>query len=74
MNMVEVNGTHVHAVFQVCCIGSIPLFLISISYIIHQINFSNVQKLIFYFSNVQCDDMQSKDLCIGRVGAWIYLA
>jgi len=26
----EVNGTHVHAVFQVCCIGSILLLLISI--------------------------------------------
>jgi len=58
--MMEVNRTHVHAVFQVCCVGSIPLFLISISYIIYQINFSNVQKLLFYFSNVQCDDMQSK--------------
>jgi len=46
----------------------------SISYIIHLINSSNVQKRPSYFSTVQCDDMQSKDLCIGRVGAWMDLA
>jgi len=69
MNMMKVKGTHVHAVFQVCCIGSILLLLISISYIIHLINFSKVQNLPSHLSNVQCDDMQSKDLCIGRVGA-----
>jgi len=37
--MMKVNGTHVHAVFQVCCIGSILLLLFSISYIIYLINF-----------------------------------
>jgi len=55
--MMKVNGTHVHTVFQVCCIGSILLLLISISYIIQLMDFSNVQKLPSYFSNVQCDDM-----------------
>jgi len=53
MNMMKVNGTNVHAAFQVCCIGSILLLLISISYIIHLINFSNVQKLPSYFRNEQ---------------------
>jgi len=24
MNMMNVNGTYIHAVFQICCIGSIP--------------------------------------------------
>jgi len=67
MNKMKVNGTHVNAVFHVCCIGSILLLLISISYI-HLINFSNVQKLSSYFRNVQCDDMW-KDLCVGRVDA-----
>jgi len=56
MNMMKVNGTHVHAVFQVCCIGLILLLLIPISYIIHLIKFSNVQKLSSYFRNIQCDD------------------
>jgi len=56
MNMMKVNGTHVHAVFQVCCIGLILLLLIPISYIIHLIKFSNVQKLPSYFRNIQCDD------------------
>jgi len=46
--MLKVNGTHVHAVFQICCMGSILLLLISISYIIHLINFSNVQKLLYF--------------------------
>jgi len=55
--MMKVNGTQVHAVFQVCCVGLILLLLISISYIIQVINFSNVQKLPSYFRNVQCDDM-----------------
>ena len=55
--MMEVNGTHVHTAFQVCCIGSILLLIISISYVIHLINFSNVQKLPSYFHNIQCDDM-----------------
>jgi len=63
MNKMKVNETHVHAVFQVCCIGSILLLLISISYIIHLINFSNVQKLPYYLHNVQCDDMW-KDHCV----------
>jgi len=67
--MMKVNGTHVHAIFQVRCIGSILLVLISISYIFQVINFSNLQKLPSYFHNVQCDDMQSNDLCIGREGA-----
>jgi len=34
----------------------------------------NVQKLPSYFSNVQCDDMWSKALCLGRMGAWMDLA
>jgi len=53
--MMKVNGTHVHAVFQVCCIGSIFLLLISTSYIVQLKNFSNP----YYFRNVglQCDDM-----------------
>jgi len=59
----KVNGTHVYAFFQVCCMGSMLLLLISISYIIHLINFSNVQKLPYYFWNIQCDDMW-KDLCV----------
>jgi len=63
MNMIKVNGTHVYAVFQVCCMGSILLLLISISYIFHLINFSNVQKLPSYFRNIQYDDMW-KDLCV----------
>jgi len=53
----KVNGTQVHVVFQVCCIGLILLLLISISYIIRPKNFSNVQKLPSYFRNVKCDDM-----------------
>jgi len=59
MNVMKVNKTHVHAVFQVCCIGLILLLLISTSYIIQLKNFSNVQKLPSYFRNVglQCDDM-----------------
>jgi len=65
----KVNGTHVHAVFQVCCTGSILLLLVSISYIIYPINFCNVRKLPSYLrNNVQCDDMW-KDLRVGRVGA-----
>jgi len=52
--------------------GSMLLLLISISYIIHLINFSNVQKLPYYFWNIQCDDMW-KDLCVWRVGAWMDL-
>jgi len=66
--MLKVNGTHVHAVFQVCCIGSILLLLISISYVIHLIKLSNVPKLTSYFRNVQYDDMW-KNLCVGRMGA-----
>ena len=56
--MMKVNGTYIHAVLQVCCrpIGPILLLLISISYIIHLTNFSNVQKLP-YFRNLQYDDM-----------------
>ena len=65
--MIKVNGTHVHAVFQVCWMGSILLLLIPISYIIHLINFSNAQKLPSYFRNVQWVNML-KDLCVGRVG------
>jgi len=59
MTMMKVDGTHVHAVFQVCCIGLILLLLISTSYIIQLINFSNVQKLPSYFRNagLQCDDV-----------------
>ena len=57
MNTMKVNGTHVHAVFQVCCMGSILLLLISISSIIHLTNFSNVQKLPSYFHNIQSDDI-----------------
>jgi len=44
----EVNGTHVHTVFQVCCIGSILLLLISISYIIHLINFLKYKIFLIY--------------------------
>ena len=57
MNMMTVNGTHVQAVFQVCCIGLILLLLISISYIIHLLNFSKVQNLSSYLRSAQCDDM-----------------
>jgi len=44
-----------HTFTQFFRFTALLLFLISISYIIHLINFSNVQKLP-YFSNVECDD------------------
>jgi len=66
--MMKVNGTHVHAVIQVCCIGLILLLLISITYIIHLKNFSKVQNLPSYLRNVEYDDMQSKDLCMWTGG------
>jgi len=64
----ESEWNKIHAVFQVYCIGSVLLLLISNLYIVHLINFFNVQKLP-YFSNVQGDGMWSKDLCIERMSA-----
>jgi len=43
--------------FQVCCIRWILLLLVSVSYIIHLINFSKVQNLPSYLRSVQFDDM-----------------
>jgi len=45
------------------------LLLISISYTIHLINFSEVQNIPSYLRKVECDDTWSKDLCIGQVDA-----